>query len=108
MAKLDEIAELLTEEIHSFEQTVRKLEILQKSLEDYKLEPDTSLVNQMLHNYHEKQKLRQQILHELVSAIKKSIEKSQMIPGWRIKLFWTFGFLNLLGWGITIILFLKT
>ena len=108
MAKLDEIAELLTEEIHSFEQFVNKLEVLQKSLEDCKLEPDTSLVNQMLHDYHEKQIWRQQRLHEMVSAIKMSIERSQMIPGWQIKLFWAFGFLNLLGWGITIVLILKS
>ena len=87
MAKLDEIAELLTEEIHSFEQTVSKLEILQKSLKDFKLEPDTSLVNQMLYDYHEKQKLRQHKLHEMVSAINKSIEKSQMIPSWQINCF---------------------
>lgn len=107
MAKLDEIAELLTEEIHSFEQTVSKLEVLEKSLKDYKLEPDTSMVNQMLHDYHEKQKLRQHGLHEMVSEVKKSIEKSQVIPGWQIKLFWAFTFLNLLGWGITIIIILK-
>ena len=108
MAKLDEIAELLTEEIHSFEQTVNKLEILQKNLKDYKLEPDTALVNQLLFEYHENQKQRQCELNTLVLEVKSSIGKTQMIPNWQVRLFWAWSFSNLLGWGITLVLLLKS
>lgn len=82
MAKLDEIAELLTEELHSFELTVSKLEELQKSLKNYKLEPDTSMINKMLYEYHENQIQRQGKLQEMVSQVRSSLEKSQMLPRW--------------------------
>lgn len=108
MAKLDEMAELLTEEIHSFEKSVNKLETLQASLKDYKLEPDTSLVNKILWEYHENQRKRQSELERMVLEINNKIEKSQTIPGWQVKLFWAWSFLNLLGWGITIIFLLRT
>ena len=108
MAKLDEIAELLTEEIHSFEKSVNKLETLQASLKDYKLEPDNSLVNKILWEYHEIQRKRHFELEKIVLGINNKIEKAQTIPGWQVKLFWAWSFLNLLGWGITIVFLLKT
>lgn len=107
MAKLDEIAELLTEEIHNFEQSVEKLETLQTSLKDYKLEPDASLVNKILWECHESQRKRQRELENMVLEINSTIEKAQTIPGWQVKLFWAWSFLNLLGWGITIVFLLK-
>ena len=107
MAKLDEIAELLTEEIHSFEQTVSKLEVIQKSLKDYKLEPDTSIVNQMLSDYHEKQQHKLRRIEDLIAKVTRSIEKSRLIPDWQIKTFWAWNFINLVGWGLTIMLLLK-
>jgi len=108
MAKLDEIAELLTEEIHSFEQSVNKLETLQSHLKDYKLVPDASLVNQMLREYHENQRQRHMELENMVQIVSRKIEKSQAIPSWQIKLFWAWSFFNLLGWGITIVFLLKS
>ena len=108
MAKLDEIAELLTEEIHSFEKTVDKLEAIQYKLKDYKLEPDTSLVNQLLRDYHSRQKLRIDELRKLGADTHRIVEKSQIIPRWQVKLFWAWSFFNLLGWGITVVLLLKS
>jgi len=107
MIKLDEIAELLTEEIHSFEKTVDRLEKLQSTLDNYKLEPDTTLVNQMLHEYHQSQNRRQDEIGTLIFDLKNKIEKSSMVPSWQIKLFWVWSFLNLLGWGITLVLLIR-
>ena len=42
MAKLDEIAELLTEEIKSFGSWVTELKVLLKNINEIGIEPDTS------------------------------------------------------------------
>lgn len=107
MAKIDEIAELLTEEIHNFEKSVDKLEDLQSALKDFELKPDTSLVNQMLNEYHELQQKRYKDLRELVLEVVGKIDKSQLIPHWQVWVLWIWSFLFLLGWGITLIYLLK-
>tara|TARA_E500000318_G_scaffold16182_1_gene16488 strand:- start:1458 stop:1913 length:456 start_codon:yes stop_codon:yes gene_type:complete len=88
MAKLDEIAELLTEEINGFEKSIGRLEKTHENLQNLPLSPDTSELNALLNDYgnnqkkivEEQQKLMQRILHK--------VERSIMLPSWAIKLSW--------------------
>ncbi len=88
MAKLDEIAELLTEEINGFEKSIGRLEKAHENLKSLPLRPDTSELNALLKEYGnnqknnigEQQKLMQRILHK--------VERSILLPSWAIKLSW--------------------
>ncbi|RIV44680.1 DUF6730 family protein [Flagellimonas pelagia] len=88
MAKLDEIAELLTEEINGFEKSIGRLEKAHENLKNLPLRPDTTEIKVLLNDYgnnqkkivEEQQKLMQKILHK--------VERSIMLPSWAIKLLW--------------------
>jgi len=88
MAKLDEIAELLTEEINGFEKSIGRLEKAHENLKNLPLRPDTTEIKVLLNDYgnnqkkivEEQQKLMQRILHK--------VERSILLPSWAIKLTW--------------------
>lgn len=107
MAKLDEIAELLTEELHNFEEAVRHLEAERQSLEQYHLIPDTTEVNFLLKGYNDRQ---QKILEEqnsLLKSLSYRVNNAFIIPNGYIQIFWVWCFLNLLVWGLSIALISK-
>ncbi|WP_282163120.1 DUF6730 family protein [Ulvibacterium marinum] len=87
MAKLDEIAELLTEEIKEFENSVSRLEELQAFLMNYKIKPDTTDINFILRRYNDDQKKTIDDQHKLMANVVYYIKKSMTIPKWAIKLF---------------------
>ena len=88
MAKLDEIAELLTEEINGFEKSIGRLEKAHENLKNLPLRPETTEIKVLLNDYgnnqkkivEEQQKLMQRILHK--------VERSILLPSWAIKLSW--------------------
>ena len=88
MAKLDEIAELLTEEINGFEKSIGRLEKVHEYFKNHPLRPDTSELNALLKDYgnnqnntiKEQQRLMERILHK--------VERSVLLPSWAIKLTW--------------------
>ena len=89
MAKLDEIAELLTEEIKGFENSVNRMEQLKKFLMDYKVQADTSDINFILKGYNDHQKKAIEDQHKLMGNVVYYIKKSMVLPKWSIKLFWS-------------------
>lgn len=87
MAKLEEIAELLTEEIKEFENSVSRMEELQAFLMNYKIKPDTSDIDFILRRYNDNQKRAIDDQHTLMANVVSFIKKSITIPKWAIKLF---------------------
>ncbi len=88
MAKLDEIAELLTEEIKGFENSINRMEQLKKFLMTYKVKADTSDVDFILKRYNDHQKKADDEQHKLMANVVYYIKKSMTFPKWSIKLFW--------------------
>lgn len=88
MAKLDEIAELLTEEIKGFENSVNRMEELKAFLMTYKVQADTSDVDFILKRYNDHQKKAVEDQHKLMANVVYYIKRSITFPKWAIKLFW--------------------
>lgn len=88
MAKLDEIAELLTEEIKGFENSVNRMEKLKNFLMTFKVQADTSDIDFILKRYNDHQKEAVEDQHKLMANVVYYIKKSITFPKWAIKLFW--------------------
>ena len=88
MAKLDEIAELLTEEINGFEKSIGRLEKVHDDLQNLPLRPDTSELNALLKEYGNNQKDNIEEQQRLMERILYKVERSVLLPSWAIKLAW--------------------
>jgi len=88
MAKLDEIAELLTEEINGFEKNIGRLEKVHEEFKNLPLRPDTSELNALLNEYGNNQKTNIEEHQRLMQMILVKVEKSILLPSWAIKLSW--------------------
>ena len=88
MAKLDEIAELLTEEIKGFENSVNRMEDLKAFLMTYKVEADTADIDFILKRYNDHQKKAVEDQHKLMANVVYYIKKSMTFPKWAFKLVW--------------------
>tara|TARA_R110002126_G_scaffold267119_2_gene410545 strand:- start:311 stop:766 length:456 start_codon:yes stop_codon:yes gene_type:complete len=86
MAKLDEIAELLTEEIKGFENSVNRMEDLKAFLTTYKVKADTSDIDFILKRYNDHQKKAVEDQHKLMTNVVYYIKKSMTFPKWAFKL----------------------
>lgn len=96
MAKLDEIAELLTEEIRSFETSVSRLEKLQQEIKTFKIQPDPSGIDYILKGYNDSQKKMTEEQNKLLANVIYHIKQSMALPKWSIKLFWALSVIILL------------
>lgn len=90
MAKLDEIAELLTEELKSFEHSVNRMEKLKEFLIGYKVSADTANIDYLLKGYNDSQKKAIEEQNKLLANVIYHIKKSIAFPKWAVKLFWGF------------------
>ncbi|SDQ12103.1 DUF6730 family protein [Flagellimonas zhangzhouensis] len=88
MAKLDEIAELLTEEINGFEKSIGRLEKAHENLKGLPLRPDTSELNALLKEYGNNQKNNIEEQQRLMERILHKVERSVLLPSWALKLSW--------------------
>ena len=88
MAKLDEIAELLTEEINGFEKSIDRLEKVHENLQNLPLKADTSELNALLKEYGNNQKNNIEEQQRLMERILHKVERSVLLPSWAIKLTW--------------------
>lgn len=96
MAKLDEIAELLTDEIKEFEKSVNRMEQLKKFLMTYKIQADTSDVDFILKRYNDSQNKTIEEQNKLLANVVYHTKKSMTLPKWAIKLFWALSVIILL------------
>ena len=99
MAKLDEIAELLTEELKNFEHSVNRMEKLKEFLMGYKVSADTADIDYLLKGYNNSQKKAVEEQNKLLANVIYHVKKSIVFPKWAIKLFWGFMITVLLGLG---------
>jgi hypothetical protein len=88
MAKLDEIAELLTEEIHGFEKSIDRLERVHEDLQNLPLRPNTTEIDALLKEYSNNQKKAIEEQQRLMQRILYKVERSILLPSWAIKMFW--------------------
>ena len=88
MAKLDEIAELLTEEINGFEKSIGRLEKVHESLKNLQLRPDTTEISALLKEYGNNQKTNIEEQQRLMGRILHKVERSIILPSWALKLIW--------------------
>ena len=102
MAKLDEIAELLTEELKNFEHSVNRMEKLKEFLMGYKVSADTTGIDFLLKGYNDSQKKVVEEQNELLAKIIYHVKKSIAFPKWAVKLFWGFLVIALLVLGYAI------
>ena len=96
MAKLDEIAELLTEEIRSFETSVSRLEKLQQEIKTFKIQPDPSGIDYILKGYNDSQKKMTEEQNKLLANVIYHTKRSMALPKWSVKLFWVLSVIILL------------
>ncbi|AKA33907.1 DUF6730 family protein [Flagellimonas lutaonensis] len=94
MAKLDEIAELLTEEIRSFGSWVTELKVLLKNIDEFGFEPDTSEMERLLNVHQSNLKSISEKQHQALDKALKNIDKSRLIPKWEVALIYTVMILN--------------
>ena len=90
MAKLDEIAELLTEELKNFEHSINRMEKLKEFLIGYKVSADTADIDHLLKGYNDTQKKVVEEQNKLLANVIYHIKKSISFPKWAVKLFWGF------------------
>jgi hypothetical protein len=88
MAKLDEIAELLTEELKNFEHSLNRMEKLKEFLMGYKVSADTADIDYLLKEYNDSQQKVVEEQNKLLANVVYHIKKSMALPKWTIKLFW--------------------
>ncbi|MFN3137557.1 MAG: DUF6730 family protein [Allomuricauda sp.] len=88
MAKLDEIAELLTEELQNFEYSVNRMEKLKEFLEGYKVSADTADIDYLLKGYNDSQKKAVEEQNKLLANVIYHVKKSIAFPKWAVKMFW--------------------
>ena len=90
MAKLDEIAELLTEELKNFEHSVNRMEKLKEFLMGYKVSADTADIDYLIKGYNDSQKKAVEEQNKLLANVIYHVKKSIVFPKWAVKLFWGF------------------
>ncbi|MCX2678893.1 hypothetical protein OOZ15_02980 [Galbibacter sp. EGI 63066] len=84
MAKLEEIAALLTEEIASFNASVHKLELLSNKLHKVKVKADASEIQRLLEAYLKKQGQFEQDQAKNTQELLGHIDRSKLFPKWLV------------------------
>ncbi|QLE00927.1 hypothetical protein HX109_04865 [Galbibacter sp. BG1] len=84
MAKLEEIAALLTEEIEGFNTSVTKLEKLSKKLKEVKVKADASKIEYLLETHLKKQERFEAIQEKNTKELLNSLDRSRLFPKWSV------------------------
>ncbi|MEN8187924.1 MAG: DUF6730 family protein [Bacteroidota bacterium] len=87
MAKLEEIAELLTEEIEGFNQSIKKLEELTSKINHIKYESDISEIRFQIEEQKRKLELHSNYQNKKLEEIAKIVSKARIFPNWLVVLF---------------------
>jgi len=87
MAKLEEIAELLTEEIEGFNQSIKKLEEITNKINSYKFESDISNIRYQIEEQKKELKLYSKYQNRKMDGISKKVTKARIFPNWLVVMF---------------------
>ncbi|WP_339835938.1 DUF6730 family protein [uncultured Maribacter sp.] len=82
--KPDEIMELLTDELDGFNKALNKLQRLTRNVEDIRILPDTSEIEQLLENHLKREKEKTLNLEESVRSLKERLAKASVISRFRL------------------------
>jgi len=90
MAKLEEIAELLTDEINGFNQSIQKLEGISNKINNVKFNSDISNVLFLIEE--QKRDLKHQLNYQnrKLQEISKKVTNARIFPNWLVVLFFVF------------------
>lgn len=90
MAKLEEIAELLTEEIEGFDQSIKKLEVISNKINNAKFNSDISNILFLIEE--QKRDLKHQLNYQnkKLDKISKKVTSAKIFPNWLVVLFFVF------------------
>ena len=100
MAKLEEIAELLTDEIEGFNQSIKKLETISNKINNAKFNSDISNVLFLIEEQKRDLKHRLNNQNKQLEEISKKVSKAVIFPIWLLVLFFVF----VIVYGVVIIL----
>ncbi|MGS2761826.1 DUF6730 family protein [Sinomicrobium sp. M5D2P9] len=84
MGKLEEIAELLTEEIHGFNVSIDRLEGLSEYLRDIKVKADATEVKHLLKEHLNKHQELQSHHDENLTEVYKAVKGTYRLPRWLV------------------------
>ena len=84
MTKLELIAELLTEELHTFKTEVDRLEKVDKNLRDVRIKADSTKIEQLIERYLCEQGKRDDSLLSRIEQIESKVRAARTIPNWLI------------------------
>ena len=87
MAKLEEIAELLTEEIEGFNDSIKKLEELTSKINNVKFESDISDIKYILEEQKREFKYHSNYQNQKIEEISKKMSKARIFPNWLVVMF---------------------
>ncbi|RNL95191.1 hypothetical protein ED312_00905 [Sinomicrobium pectinilyticum] len=87
MAKLEEIAELLTEEIYGFNKSIDRLEELSEYLGDIKVRADATNIEQLLQKHFHKQEENLSGQSSKLDKVYETMEDTYLLPRWIVILF---------------------
>ena len=90
MAKLEEIAELLTDEIEGFNQSIKKLEGISNKINNAKFNSDISNVLFLIEE--QKRDLKHQLNYQnrKLQEVSKKVTNARIFPNWLVVLFFVF------------------
>ncbi len=89
MAKLEEIAELLTDEIEGFNQSINKLEGISNKINNAKFNSDISNILFLIEEQKRDLKHRLNNQNKQLEEISKKVSKARIFPVWLVVLFFT-------------------
>lgn len=94
--KLDEVMELLTDELDSFNKSIDRLKQLTENVDNIKVEASTDNIQKLIHRYLEKEKCNMESIDQNTNTIRKAVIKAKVIPR---TLFW----LTIAVWTISLV-----
>ncbi|MEN8185956.1 MAG: DUF6730 family protein [Bacteroidota bacterium] len=87
MAKLEEIAELLTEEINDFNQSIKRLEELTEKINHFKFQSDISNIKYDIDELKRKLEFHSNFQNKKMEEISKKVSRARIFPNWLIVLY---------------------
>ena len=89
MRKMDEIMEVFTEEIESFNTSMVRLEQLVKELKKTKVEVDTNQIREVLKEQLKPKSYREEAYQQQIREINKKLKHARLVPKWQLVLSWS-------------------
>ena len=84
MTKLELIAELLTEELHTFQSEIGRLEKVDKNLRDVRIRADSTRIEQIVERHLNQDSMKYGLLLDKIEKIENEVKNARIAPNWII------------------------